>query len=76
MTQPRQIAGAEELCCEDAGTRQPAEYRQIEDKEELVGDGHAGKLRRARLSDHDVVEQTQEIRDGVLYDDGDDKREH
>ena len=55
---------------EDAGCRNRAENRQIVYKNQLVDDGNAGHLFRAKLSHHDVIQKADEIRDRILYNHG------
>ena len=49
------IAGTVKLCGENARARQTAENTEIENKQQLVGDGDAGHLIGSDLSDHHVV---------------------
>lgn len=54
------------LCAENACSRQAPENAQIENKDELVGDGHPRHLFRAKAADHQVIKHADKLRDAVL----------
>ena len=56
------------LCGEYSARRHRAEYEKVKDKDELVDDGNTRHSLRSESSDHDVVEQVDEIRQSVLND--------
>ena len=65
------IAGAVELCGENARARQTAENTEVKNEQQLVGDGDAGHLIGADLSDHHVVQKPDKVGNAVLNHDRD-----
>ena len=63
------VARAAVLGGEDARARNRAEYGQVEYIDQLVCHGDARKLVGADAADHQVVQQVDEVRDGILHDD-------
>ncbi len=61
------VAFAVILCGEDADAGGRTEDQQVEDEDQLVCDGNAGKCICADLADHEVVEQVDEIRNCILH---------
>ena len=70
------VALAEKLCAENARAGHAAEHAEIEYEHELIRDRHARHLLCADLSDHDVIEQTDKVRDAVLDHDRNGKRKN
>ena len=66
MAQSFVIAAAVKLCAENDGAGNTAKDGQVENEDKLVGDGHAGHLQRAHLTDHDIIQQVHQLRDAVL----------
>ena len=62
-----------------ARTRKAAEYAQVEDKQELIDNCHCGHLERADTPNHHVIQQADDIGNGILNDqwhhDADDARD-
>ena len=54
---------------EDARAGKAAEDAEVEHKQQLVDDGHAGHGLRAHLTDHEVVQKADEIGDDILDED-------
>ena len=63
------IARAAVLGGEDARARNRAEYGQVEYVDQLVRHGDARKLVGADAPDHQVVQQVDEVGNGILHDD-------
>ena len=66
---------AEKLSSEKSGTRNRAEDTQIKDKQKLIDDRYTRHLLGSDSSHHYVIQQTDEIGDGVLYQDRNHDRE-
>ena len=61
------IAFAVVLRGKNADPRRSTENDKVEDKDQLVSDGHAGKRVRTHPSDHEIVQQVYEIGNTVLH---------
>ena len=60
------IALAVILRSKDTHTGGRAEDEKIEHEDQLVGDSHAGDRVRSQITDHEIVQKVDEIRDAVL----------
>ena len=66
IADPFLVAFPGKLGSEDADPGKTSEDHQIIDENQLIHDGNPGHLARADLTDHDVVEHTDEVRDSIL----------
>ena len=60
------VSLAVKLRRQDPGAGHPAQCAEVEDKDELVHNGDAAHRLRSDLTDHDVVQHGDEVRDNVL----------
>ena len=73
---PVHITLTEELRAEDSRARHCSKYRKIIHKGELIGYRNTAHLRGTNLSNHNIVEQTHEIRHHILQNHGYRNRAH
>ena len=64
------VPAPEVLRAEDADARHGAEDGEVEDQQKLIDDGGARHRLGAKLTDHHVVKQADEVGHGILQDDG------
>ena len=64
------VTAAKELGTENAGTGHGTEDAEVEDKDQLVGDGNTGHLGGTHRSDHNVVQHIHEVGEAVLHHNG------
>ena len=70
------IAAAVKLSAEDASARGAAPNGEVIHKQQLAYHGNAAHGQGAHLAHHDVVKQGDNVRQGVLHDDGQHHQQH